>query len=681
MSERFSPRRPQKDKPRRPRSEVVDWDSKTPEYDANINVFDAFLADDELRKQIELAESSDDRAVARDNGELVFPGMPVGEVQEDLPSAHAVPARTDLRTNAMNIHRRINKSRLSKEATSTLSLQNSESDSEGMTGVVSAPGFSTDTDWTADIDNKTTSDSDTVSGAQDKDDIAYEAPVEGATMGASQYDSETDASETMSSSEQDVVTGSVVDDSEPQKASKPKHKKAKAKKAKGSQEPEPTLADYNYVATYTDDQFFGPEEEPFRKFVRTSETYNDARVAYDEADKELAGKVARRLKLGMFASKKTREAASAEVEAARPEYERMAEVFDAVQIEKWKLKDPTISDEEINHKLANYHEAKLRLQGLRAQHEILTAPGKFGKLSELNNKATEWFAGLSRKQKIAVGIGSVVVGAGAGLFVAAAGTVLGSGAGLVGASLVTGAKLLKTKTQGQAGLHRNTAEVDKADFKDADGSYKSIDELRVQSSVSFKKGFDQRVEKADKINNKAKWMTIASAALLGAGIAGHIDAVHDAYKAAEGGIADYFGITDHHDVLPSGGSGARNPADLGSGDVNPHNQYTFTHHDVAPAPAPAPATPVEVVPQDMDGATEFSGAGLDHFNQWANGHTVQPGESVWKLSQDYLQANGVRNPSVYQIDAVKDKVLAEFSTKGLVDAKGWLTAGQQLRIK
>jgi hypothetical protein len=178
-------------------------------------------------------------------------------------------------------------------------------------------------------------------------------------------------------------------------------------------------------------------------------------------------------------------------------------------------------------------------------------------------------------------------------------------------------------------------------------------------------------------------MTIASAALLGVGVAGHIDAVHDVYKAVEGNVADYFGMANPHDVIPSGGGQGGSAADHTA--VSPDNNVAPTHdvdHYVPKPPAPAPEPSYDtLVPQDMGGATEFNGAGLDHFNEWANGHTVQPGESIWKLSQDYLQANGVKNPSVYQIDAVKDKVLAEFSAKGLVDGNGWLQAGQQLFTK
>ncbi len=390
-----------------------------------------------------------------------------------------------------------------------------------------------------------------------------------------------------------------------------------------------------YNVTYGSDEYLGPMNKgmPTRSQSRqvrelvASGAYEAARNLYYAADGELAGKVARRLKLGMFASKKTREAASAEVEAARPEYERMAETFDTIQIEKWKLNNPAISDEEINHKLAKYHEAKLRLQGLRAQNEILTAPGKFGKLSELNNKATEWFAGLSRKQKIIVGIGSVVIGAGAGLAVAAAGTILGGGAGVLGAGLLAGAKVYKTTTQGRAGLHRNTTEVNKADFKNADGSYKSIDDLRAQSSTSFKKGLDQRVERADKVNKKAKWMTIASAALLGAGVAGHIDAVHDVYKAVEGNIADYFGMTDHHDILPSGGgqgggSDANHVDRLGSGDV-----YQRPSIDVAPS-APSAVEVAHAEFLNSPANTIPYGGGGEAF---MSAHGINP--SVWYNNQ------------------------------------------------
>jgi hypothetical protein len=81
------------------------------------------------------------------------------------------------------------------------------------------------------------------------------------------------------------------------------------------------------------------------------------------------------------------------------------------------------------------------------------------------------------------------------------------------------------------------------------------------------------------------------------------------------------------------------------------------------------------------GTTEFTSAGLGNFHQWVDGYTVRSGDSIWSISEDYLRAQGVTNPSVYQIDAVKDTVLADFQARGIVGANGWLSAGQSLRVK
>lgn len=336
-----------------------------------------------------------------------------------------------------------------------------------------------------------------------------------------------------------------------------------------------------YAATY-DDQYSGPmpahmpdraQARQVREFME-SDAYKAAHDIYDTADKELAIKVARRLKLGMFTTKKTREASSAEVEAVHVEYERMSETFDALQIEKWRLVNPSLSAADLNTKLAHYHEAKLRLQGLRAQSEILTSKGKFGKISEWNNKLTEKFASLTLPGKIGVAAASLVVGTAVG----AAGLAIGGGAAATGAVLLAGAKLYKTSAQSRAGLHRNTAAVDKADFKKSDGLYKSAKELREQSQVTFQKGFEARVKKADHVNKVAKWTTIGSVAMLGAGIAGHIGVVHDIYKAAEDHVGGWLDSLQHPTGAPhhvetgitpsQGGGSGHNPIDkLGSGDM------------------------------------------------------------------------------------------------------------------
>ena len=66
-----------------------------------------------------------------------------------------------------------------------------------------------------------------------------------------------------------------------------------------------------------------------------------------------------------------------------------------------------------------------------------------------------------------------------------------------------------------------------------------------------------------------------------------------------------------------------------------------------------------------DGSSEFTPAGQKDFNKWISrngGYEVRPGDSVWKLSEQYLHSQGVDHPTTY-------------------DSNGWLTAGDTIKIK
>lgn len=80
-------------------------------------------------------------------------------------------------------------------------------------------------------------------------------------------------------------------------------------------------------------------------------------------------------------------------------------------------------------------------------------------------------------------------------------------------------------------------------------------------------------------------------------------------------------------------------------------------------------------------ATEFIEAGVDDMKDWLNGYEVQQGDSVWSLSERYLEANGIQDPSIYQTDAVKDQMIPELQEKGYVDERGWLDAGEVLNME
>lgn len=81
------------------------------------------------------------------------------------------------------------------------------------------------------------------------------------------------------------------------------------------------------------------------------------------------------------------------------------------------------------------------------------------------------------------------------------------------------------------------------------------------------------------------------------------------------------------------------------------------------------------------GSTEVTQAGLAQIEQYVQGYTVKPGDTIWGLSEKFLTDHGVHNPSTYQIDAVKDSLLADLQQRGIVGANGWLRAGQQISLR
>lgn len=319
--------------------------------------------------------------------------------------------------------------------------------------------------------------------------------------------------------------------------------------------------------------------------------YKEARDAYDAADQQLARRVAARTKLGMFTFKKTREKLDREIEESAVAYDRMAKVFDGIQVEKWrsngivdawKAKDPDLTDDEINErftqKLANYHTAKQRLHNLRTHHEFRENK-KFGKLSEWHDNASEWYAGLDKKSKIYVGLGVAAAG---GLLTVAAGAAFGA----VGAAGMVGAKVYKTYAQSRAGIYGRDAYVDTLKARETDASgdarVKTSYDLQQEAAARMAKLRSSKVEKTDKINKRARNATLASIALLGAGGAvSHVDTVRDITEGARAGVANWWNELMTPDA-PQAVSG-----EIGNADGE-----WVDAPEVAPAPEPkAPEVP------------------------------------------------------------------------------------------
>lgn len=122
-----------------------------------------------------------------------------------------------------------------------------------------------------------------------------------------------------------------------------------------------------------------------------------------------------------------------------------------------------------------------------------------------------------------------------------------------------------------------------------------------------------------------------------------------------------------------GSSGVAAPQDFMDYDhLHPHHDRIISHN-IAPPPK------VELL-TGTGGSTEFTQGGLANAHESLQNYEVKPGDTIWSLAEQYLKTHGVPNPDVFQVDAAKDSLLADFQRRGIVGPDGWLHAGQTLKF-
>jgi hypothetical protein len=220
----------------------------------------------------------------------------------------------------------------------------------------------------------------------------------------------------------------------------------------------------------------------------------------------------------MFSTRKTREALDRETSAAAEIYDEQADIFEQIQIDHWRASEPDMTGEELAEKLAEYHTSKQHLHDLHIRNEFHQTRGRFGKLSEWNDRASEWYAGLSRKKRIGVAAGGLAVGAVLGGVAAAGSAVLGTGVAVAGGAVLASGKLYKTSMQARSDLYKEADQADQIHAKHENGDLKSQDELRFEAHTRRERRRQERVERADRINKRARIITYVGAAALAAGI-------------------------------------------------------------------------------------------------------------------------------------------------------------------
>ncbi|MNQ92636.1 hypothetical protein D3C85_1080670 [compost metagenome] len=331
---------------------------------------------------------------------------------------------------------------------------------------------------------------------------------------------------------------------------------------------------------------------------------------------------------------------------------------------KSELEDNSISDDTKKIRVTEYLlEEQTKLRELTIDKLQNTPVGNFVKYMNRGKIATRIAKGL--------GLGLVAGAVGAGI-----GVVAGvAGAAAVGAGVATAATAAVRFARGFAHVDakegRGMQQLS-GDQAQKDEIISSLDAAPTYIDTAHQQLSDKYEEDTKKEQGKRRKSVGAGVLgiVLGAGIAAGAHALIDA------GAFDSFGNRNLNPT-PSETPDVIKPSD--TPDVADAIRDSFGGEG-SPSGEWVPGGVGNYLTGDL-GATELTPAGLDNFHQWVDGYSVRSGDSIWSISEDYLRAQGIANPSVYQIDAVKDTVLADFKARGLVGANGWLSAGQSLRVK
>lgn len=282
----------------------------------------------------------------------------------------------------------------------------------------------------------------------------------------------------------------------------------------------------------------------------------------------------------------------------------------------------------------------------------------------------EWMNRGSVATRVAKGIS---IGALAGV---TGGVLAGAaGAGVIAAGAVAGSRFVKGYASKDR--HRGSKMPDKLDGVDLRSSHDTklvLEHLSESNDTDILGSASDKVNSffeddiKDEQNERRKALGVGALSIVaGAGIGYGIsnigvlgdakDAIHDKLGDWIGGNSNDGAPAPSQNVAPSGPAVEPSPPDTtdalnGRGDV--FNGYM--------------------------GTRALTPEAIDLMNEQLNGYTVKPGDSVWSLSEDFLQSQGIEHPTVYEIDATKDVLLKELRAEGLADARGWLSVGDTLRI-
>lgn len=271
----------------------------------------------------------------------------------------------------------------------------------------------------------------------------------------------------------------------------------------------------------------------------------------------------------------------------------------------------------------------------------------------------------------------------------AGGAVLGGAAG-VGIALLgksVGRQLLRNKLDRASNVDEHAAER-VGDFKaDAEVNAAIFDALDA-SSDKYRKRNRNRMIGGVAVSMVAGAALGGAAGFVGDVVRDHVDlgkvgeklgdaasAVKGKYEAFQADRRD-GGLIDS-DFLGEGPESTDTPLPA---DVSPDTGGPDVGSDGGPAEAPTP-TSREAIFDGFHATRELTPDGKEAILDNLNNYKVQPGDTIWDVSEKMLEEQGMKNPSVYEIDATKDFLIRELQDQGYADSRGWLNAGDTIKLR
>lgn len=379
---------------------------------------------------------------------------------------------------------------------------------------------------------------------------------------------------------------------------------------------------------------------------------------------------------------------------AKQEYDAKVLELGKIQFSDSRQMFEQMSDEEKTHFSVNV--TKYIVDEQQKLREVTNKNLKGTKVG----KFVEWMQSGSKKQRVvkglAIGAAGAVVGAGASFIIAGAGLAAGAGAIAVGTTRL-GSFARGYATRDKRGMG-DLQDQHKNELQDhlKNENHNLFDTTHQRTETWYE--IDSREQQKRRRHAVGKALAIMGVgAVVGEGV--HLLAEH----------VDFHNLFHHNPNHTPSAQDLQNTVDKGTGPrtgsinipgAKPNTDIPLPSHSPSGPGVDSIGTGKDIsgyVPADStghsaldyfsghNGTAEFSTGGAHNFEHWMNGskgtgYTVKPGDTVWGLSQKYLESHGVKHPTVFQTDAVKDQMLKTFQSKGYVDHRGWLTAGAKVKF-